>query len=123
MSAVSHLGFVAKAGEVWQGPHLRDLATSTYTLPPGQRQAGILIQLPQPLPASDHVHMTAPLASASPAGQDQAPALPAVCDGVRVTRGHPCWARRAWAGDREGYTLSESRADRIGQKRGARERR
>lgn len=36
MSAVSHSGFVAKAGEVWQGPHLRDLATSTYTLPPDQ---------------------------------------------------------------------------------------
>ena len=106
------------AGSPPQGLGYKHLHPAPWTT-----QAGILIQLPQPLPASDHVHMTGPLASGSPAGQDQAPALPALCDGVRVTGGHPCWARRAWAGDREGYTLSESRGDRIGQERGARERR
>lgn len=60
MSAVSHLGFVAGAGEMWQDPHLRDLATSTYTLPPGPRRLGFSSRSPQPLPASDHVCMTTP---------------------------------------------------------------
>lgn len=61
MSAVSHFGFVAiwgwrdVAGSPAQGLGYKHLHPAPWTT-----QAGILIQFPQPLPASDHVRMTTP---------------------------------------------------------------
>ena len=84
VSAAGELGFSARIGaaEVWQDPLLRaHLATSTWTQGPTlpwTTQAGVLLQLPRPLPASDRVHVTAhlPLGLSLPsqAGRDPSPA-------------------------------------------------